>query len=117
MPFWGMNPTELKGAGGTVRNLDGDAGSATRSLESSLEEAKGAVHHPLLASKIGTFAVDQATRGNRLKHNVAAAGSQIEKTAVDGDQGDRATVDDQAPATAAFEALAPAVTKTINFFD
>lgn len=115
MTYWGMNPTELYGAGGNITNLEPDAGRATGALQTSLEEAAGAVHHPHLAGKIRTFATDQATVGNRLRHNVGAAGSQVQNAAVQGDQGDEETVADQAPAAGLVSDLAPVVTKSINY--
>ncbi|UPK77092.1 hypothetical protein MU582_10775 [Nocardioidaceae bacterium SCSIO 66511] len=112
---FGMNPAPLAGAGRSVGNLDTDASSAVSKLKGALADAEGAVHHPLLAGRIGSVVTDVATQGNRLVHNVGAAGSQIVDAAVQGVQGDEQSAYDQEPAKSLVTEQLPTVTKPINF--
>lgn len=84
MSGWGMNPDQLHGSGGQIRDLQPEAHAVVHKLSSSLSEAAGAVKHGRLAAAIETFRDDQNTAGKRFAHNVGAAGSIVQKVAVTG---------------------------------
>jgi len=114
MPNWAMNPEALHGAGGSVSSISTDAQSAGSGFVGSIGDASGAVHHPVMRTALQGYAETWARPAHQLAHNVDAAGSQIQGTAVDGVQGDEGAAGDLNPAASQASEQAPAVRRPIN---
>ena len=114
MPNFGMNPEALHSAGGTMSSLRGDAQTAGDSFVGSIGEASGTVHHPVMRTALDGYAETWRRPANALAHNVDAAGSQVQGTAVDGVQGDQEADTGLAPAVSEASSQAPAVRRPIN---
>lgn len=88
MSGWGMNPEALHAEGKKVADLASDASAASRGFLDALDSARGAVHHPKVATALGSYHAEWSKPANQLPIDVTSTGNKISQAAVIGRSAD-----------------------------